>query len=64
MKEDDDEAQQVYRGADHSDPSGAGSWIDDGGRLPQARREQCDVLLMEGHLWRHGRVAGAQAEDA
>ena len=41
MKKDDDEAQQIYRGADQSDSAGAGSGIIDGGRVPQARCEQC-----------------------
>jgi hypothetical protein len=30
--------------------------------MPQACHEQCDVLQVEGDLWRHGRVVGARAD--
>lgn len=64
MKEHDEEAQQVHRRADHYDPAGAGSWVEDGGRGSQAWCEQCDVLQMAGGLWRHQRIASAKAESA
>ena len=45
-------------------PAGAGGGIEDGGCLPQPRREQCDLLQVEGDIRRHGGVAGAQAEGS
>lgn len=50
MKEDEDEAQRVYGGADHSDLAGARGRIDDSERMQKTRREQCDVLQIEVDL--------------
>jgi hypothetical protein len=33
-KQDDDEEQQVFQGADHWDPARAGGRVEDGGRVP------------------------------
>src|SRR3984893_982939 len=50
----DHEAEPVHGRADHRDPAGAGSWGEDGGRVPQARGQQRDLLQMEGEVRRPG----------
>jgi hypothetical protein len=46
------------------DPAGAGGRCEDGGCLSAARRQQRDVLRVEGEVRRHGRVGGEAAEGA
>src|SRR5215469_8930571 len=35
-----------------------------GGGVPQARRQRCDLLQVEGQVWRDGGVGGPAAEGA
>jgi hypothetical protein len=46
-KSDENEAEQVQRGADHRDLEGAGSWDGDGGCMPSARDQHGDLLQLE-----------------
>ena len=39
-----------------SDIEGAGGRAGDGGPVPQARHQQCDLLQVEGQVWRAGSV--------
>src|SRR3546814_3886392 len=51
-------------GADHRGAARAGRRDEDRRCVSQARHQQRDAVRVEGQVWRHGRVAGAQAEGA
>jgi hypothetical protein len=57
-------AQQVQRRADHRDIEGAGVRAGDVGPVWQARHQQCDLLQVEGQVWRPRRVGRTASEDA
>src|SRR5579871_3998256 len=63
-KEQTDEEEPFFRGADHRDDQGAGGGPADGRGVPQAWAEPGDVLQVEGQVWRHGGVRGAAAAPA
>ena len=56
--------QPVQGRADHCDPAGAGGGEPDGGRVPQARDLERDVLQVEGEVRRSRRVGCQAAEGA
>lgn len=55
-EETDDAQEVIHRGTDHRDPGRAGTGHVDGGGLPSARRQLCDLLQVEGEVRRPGRV--------
>src|SRR5213082_3410468 len=56
------EAVEVQRGKGHFGAGRAGARPGDGGGLPQARDQPCDILQMESEVCWHGRRRGAQAK--
>jgi putative transposase len=50
-----DAQEQIYRAADHFDDQGAREWNDDVGGVSQARDLGCDILQVQGQVWRHER---------
>ena len=54
----DHEAEPVHGRADHRDPAGAGSWGEDGRRVPPARNQQRHLLQMEA------KFGGLEVSDA
>jgi putative transposase len=55
MKRMTDAQEQIYGAADHFDDQGAREWNDDVGGVPQARDLGCDILQVQGQVWRDER---------
>ena len=58
------EAQQIFGRADHWDIEGAGGGCGNGGDLPPSRYFECDLLQVEGQVWRAGGFCSPAVEGA
>src|SRR5438046_3679785 len=60
----DDEAQAIYGRADYWDFERARAGCEDGGFVPQARDQRCNLLQVEEQIRRHGSGRGQAAKGA
>jgi putative transposase len=63
MKRMTDAQEQIYRAADHFDDQGAREWNDDVGGVPQARDLGCDILQVQGQVWRDERFGCPETQS-
>ncbi len=56
-----DAQEQIYRAADHFDDQGTRKWDVDGRGMPQARHLGCDILQIQGLVWRDERFRRPEA---